>query len=78
MKNMKVVPLPVSPPPAPVPLRLAGVTFTGFAIMFLFFGMAGGWATLAPLESAAVAPGVSRWPAIASSSSTWRAASSPI
>ncbi|WP_156668569.1 HlyD family type I secretion periplasmic adaptor subunit [Rhizobium aegyptiacum] len=58
MKEMKVVPLPVSPPPAAVPLRLAGVTFTGFAIMFLFFGMAGGWATLAPLESAAVAPGV--------------------
>ncbi|MBY3345388.1 HlyD family type I secretion periplasmic adaptor subunit [Rhizobium laguerreae] len=26
--------------------------------MFLFFGMAGGWATLAPLDSAAVAPGV--------------------
>ncbi|MDO3433339.1 HlyD family type I secretion periplasmic adaptor subunit [Rhizobium sp. CBN3] len=57
-KEMKVVPLPVSPPPAPVPLRLTGVTFTGFAIMFLFFGMAGGWATLAPLDSAAVAPGL--------------------
>ncbi|QTU98610.1 HlyD family type I secretion periplasmic adaptor subunit [Rhizobium sp. NLR16a] len=55
---MKVVPLPVSPPPAPVPLRLTGLTFTGFAIMFLFFGMAGGWATLAPLDSAAVAPGL--------------------
>ncbi|PKA39887.1 HlyD family type I secretion periplasmic adaptor subunit (plasmid) [Rhizobium sullae] len=58
MKDMKVVPLPVSPPAAPVPLRLTGVTLTGFAIMFLFFGMAGGWATIAPLESAAVAPGV--------------------
>ncbi|WP_221964532.1 HlyD family type I secretion periplasmic adaptor subunit [Rhizobium laguerreae] len=58
MQDMKVVPLPVSPPAAPVPLRLTGVTFTGFAIMFLFFGMAGGWATLAPLDSAAVAPGV--------------------
>ncbi|WP_259665280.1 MULTISPECIES: HlyD family type I secretion periplasmic adaptor subunit [Rhizobium] len=57
-KDMKVVPLPVSPPPAPVPLRLTGLTFTGFAIMFLFFGMAGGWATLAPLDSAAVAPGL--------------------
>ncbi|MBB4193533.1 HlyD family type I secretion membrane fusion protein [Rhizobium aethiopicum] len=57
-KEMKVVPLPVSPPPAPVPLRLTGLTFTGFAIMFLFFGMAGGWATLAPLDSAAVAPGL--------------------
>ncbi|MBB3521845.1 HlyD family type I secretion periplasmic adaptor subunit [Rhizobium sp. BK456] len=58
MKDMKVVPLPVSPPTAPVPLRLTGVTITGFAIIFLFFGMAGGWATLAPLDSAAVAPGV--------------------
>ncbi|MBN9981375.1 HlyD family type I secretion periplasmic adaptor subunit [Rhizobium laguerreae] len=58
MQDMKVVPLPVSPPAAPVPLRLTGMTFTGFAIMFLFFGMAGGWATLAPLDSAAVAPGV--------------------
>jgi len=34
------------------------VTCTGFAIMFLFFGVAGGWAALAPLDSAAVAPGV--------------------
>ncbi|AJC77621.1 HlyD family type I secretion membrane fusion protein [Rhizobium etli bv. phaseoli str. IE4803] len=58
MTDMKVVPLPVSPPAAPVPLRLTGVTVTGFAIIFLFFGMAGGWAMLAPLDSAAVAPGV--------------------
>ncbi|APO79539.1 HlyD family secretion protein (plasmid) [Rhizobium etli 8C-3] len=58
MKDMKVVPFPVSPPAAPVPLRLTGVTLTGFAIMFLFFGMAGGWTMIAPLESAAVAPGV--------------------
>ncbi|ESZ73877.1 hemolysin secretion protein D [Mesorhizobium sp. L103C105A0] len=39
-------------------MRLAGVTSTGFAIMVLFFGVAGGWAALAPLDSAAVAPGV--------------------
>ncbi len=54
------MPLPVPPPslPEPVPLRLTGVTCTGFAIMFLFFGVAGGWAALAPLDSAAVAPGV--------------------
>ncbi|AGS20205.1 HlyD family type I secretion periplasmic adaptor subunit [Rhizobium etli] len=58
MTDMKVVPLPVSPPAAPIPLRLTGVTVTGFAIIFLFFGMAGGWATLAPLDSAAVAPGL--------------------
>ena len=57
---MNVVPLPLPPPSLlePVPLRLAGVTSTGFAIMFLFFGVVGGWAALAPLDSAAVAPGV--------------------
>lgn len=57
---MNVVPLPLPPPSLlePVPLRLTGVTCTGFAIMFLFFGVAGGWAALAPLDSAAVAPGV--------------------
>ncbi|MER9300486.1 HlyD family type I secretion periplasmic adaptor subunit [Mesorhizobium sp. M0621] len=58
--SLNVVPLPVAPPSLlePVPLRLAGVKFTGFAIMFLFFGIAGGWAALAPLDSAAVAPGI--------------------
>src|SRR5262245_52427369 len=58
--DMKVVPLPVAPPSLlePAPLRLTGVTRTGFAILFLFFGMAGGWAALAPLDSAAVAIGV--------------------
>ncbi|WP_206534487.1 biotin/lipoyl-binding protein, partial [Mesorhizobium sp. M7D.F.Ca.US.004.03.1.1] len=57
---MNVVPLPVPPPSLlePIPLRLMGVTCAGFAIMFLFFGVAGGWAALAPLDSAAVAPGV--------------------
>ncbi|AZO67167.1 MULTISPECIES: HlyD family type I secretion periplasmic adaptor subunit [unclassified Mesorhizobium] len=58
--ELNVVPLPVPPPSVlePVPLRLTGVTCTGFAIMFLFFGVAGGWAALAPLDSAAVAPGI--------------------
>ncbi|MER9348209.1 HlyD family type I secretion periplasmic adaptor subunit [Mesorhizobium sp. M0227] len=58
--QLNVVPLPLPPPSLlePVPLRLGGVKFTGFAIMFLFFGVAGGWAALAPLDSAAVAPGV--------------------
>ena len=57
---LNVVPLPVPPPSLlePAPLRLTGVTRTGFAIMFMFFGVAGGWAALAPLDSAAVAPGV--------------------
>ncbi|WP_214472132.1 HlyD family type I secretion periplasmic adaptor subunit [Mesorhizobium sp. dw_380] len=58
--ELNVVPLPLPPPSLlqPVPLRLAGVTLTGYAIIFLFFGVAGGWAALAPLDSAAVAPGV--------------------
>lgn len=58
--ELNVVPLPVPQPSLlePVPLRLTGLTCTGFAIMFLFFGVAGGWAALAPLDSAAVAPGV--------------------
>jgi HlyD family type I secretion membrane fusion protein len=58
--ELNVVPLPLPPPSLlqPVPLRLTGVTLTGYAILFLFFGVAGGWAALAPLDSAAVAPGV--------------------
>src|SRR4029079_16899316 len=58
--TLNVVPLPVSPsaPPEPIPLRIRGVKLAGTAIMLLFFGVAGGWAALAPLDSAAVAPGV--------------------
>lgn len=57
---MNVVPLTLPPPSLlePKPLRLTGVTLAGFAIMLLFFGVAGGWAALAPLDSAAVAGGV--------------------
>ena len=56
---LNVVPLPVTPAPVELtPLRLKGVTYAGAAIMTLFFGVAGGWAALAPLDSAAVAPGV--------------------
>src|SRR5262245_63175982 len=57
---LNVVPLPVTLPSVfePQPLRIAGLTRAGMAIMFLFFGVAGGWAALAPLDSAAVTPGV--------------------
>jgi HlyD family type I secretion membrane fusion protein len=56
---MNIVPLPTAPAtPAPTPLRLRRVVLAGSAIMFMFFGAAGGWAALAPLDSAAVAPGV--------------------
>jgi len=50
-------PLSHTPVPRP-PLHLKGVKFAGTAILLLFFGVAGGWAALAPLDSAAVAPGV--------------------
>lgn len=35
-----------------------GPVLFGFAIIFLTFGVAGGWAAIAPLDSAVVAPGV--------------------
>ena len=38
--------------------KLRGMVIVGFAITGLFFGIFGGWAALAPLESAAIAPGV--------------------
>lgn len=42
------------------PLRpqLYGPLEIGLAVMFLFFGVGGGWAALAPLSGAAIAPGV--------------------
>src|SRR5262245_57550918 len=62
MSRSNVITLPVTPaaaaPVAPLPLNIKGVTRAGFAIMLLFFGAAGGWAALAPLDSAAVAQGV--------------------
>lgn len=39
-------------------LRLRAVTGSGLMVLFLFFGAFGGWAAFAPLDSAAVAPGV--------------------
>src|SRR3954465_5612051 len=61
MNNLVALPTPPAPlaPPPPLPsLNLKGVKLAGTAIMLLFFGVAGGWAALAPLDSAAVAPGV--------------------
>lgn len=56
---MNIVTFPNAPAtPAPAPLRIRRVVLAGSAIMFMFFGVAGGWAALAPLDSAAVAPGV--------------------
>ena len=36
------------------------VIFVGLFVIALFFGALGGWAAVAPLESAAIAPGVLR------------------
>ena len=38
-------------------MGVAPVMLAGAAIVFLFFGVFGGWAALAPLKSAALAPG---------------------
>ncbi len=58
--TLNVVPLPAHRPHPRTAARcnLRGVKLAGTAIMLLFFGVAGGWAALAPLDSAAVAPGV--------------------
>ncbi|MBD9447303.1 HlyD family type I secretion periplasmic adaptor subunit [Rhizobium sp. RHZ01] len=60
MSRQNIIPLPGIQMPTPEhrPLRIKGVTYAGVAIMALFFGVAGGWAALAPLDSAAVAGGV--------------------
>lgn len=63
---MKIVPLSKRKEAAPYAtpaesgdaLRLTGVTRAGLAVIFVFFGAFGGWAALAPLDSAAVAHGV--------------------
>lgn len=38
--------------------NLRGMVIVGFAITGAFFGLFGGWAAFAPLESAAIAPGI--------------------
>jgi membrane fusion protein, epimerase transport system len=40
------------------PIDVRNVVRSGYLIIFAFFGIFGGWAAYAPLESAAVAPGV--------------------
>lgn len=40
------------------PIDTRKIAYAGYVIIFVFFGGLGGWAALAPLESAAVAPGV--------------------
>lgn len=46
-------------PKAPaVSTRYAGPAYFGLAVIFLTFGVAGGWAAVAPLDSAVLAPGV--------------------
>src|SRR5690606_34507780 len=45
--------------PAPVAsANYSGPVLFGLAVIFLTFGVAGGWASIAPLDSAVVAPGV--------------------
>lgn len=41
-----------------VSTNYAGPAFFGLAVIFMTFGVAGGWAAIAPLDSAVLAPGV--------------------
>ena len=52
---------PHPPPGAPATVPRIGLSVpvaAGLSVIVLFFGVFGGWAALAPLESAAIAPGV--------------------
>ncbi len=51
-------PGPTAPAPAQPTVGLGGVIIAGFIIVALFFGGLVGWAAVAPLGSAALAPGV--------------------
>ena len=44
-------------PPTPLP-RLRGLILAGASVLTIFLGGFGGWSAFAPLQSAAVAPGV--------------------
>lgn len=55
--------MPAMPAPVPaksVPTSAGPVAMVGNLVMLLFFGLLGGWAALAPLSSAVLAPGVIR------------------
>jgi HlyD family type I secretion membrane fusion protein len=49
---------PASTPPVAAGVGVRGPVLIGFAIIVLFFGVFGGWAAVAPLQSAAIATGV--------------------
>ncbi len=49
---------PLSSPPADEDMGLKAPVSIGILVIALFFGVFGGWAALAPLESAAIAQGV--------------------
>lgn len=51
-------PLSAASEPTPLPIDDQPVRRVGLIILLLSFGLFGGWATLAPLNSAALAPGV--------------------
>lgn len=51
------LPLAYRVPPTPFP-RFRGLVLAGAAVMTVFLGGFGGWSAFAPLQSAAVAPGV--------------------
>ena len=59
---MTAPPPPAAPPPVAAatvpPIGLTVPVAAGLGIIVLFFGVFGGWAAVAPLESAAIAPGV--------------------
>ncbi len=51
-------PAGIGPQPAGEGPNIRGPVTLGLAVVFLFFGVFGAWAALAPLQSAAIAPGV--------------------
>lgn len=58
MNKPMQTPLSAASEPTPLPIDDQPVRRVGMIILLLSFGLFGGWATLAPLNSAALAPGV--------------------